>query len=129
MDIDLPIPPVTTVGIPMPSDFPQQSYEVIHRYCQPRIQSPGQKALWDEYMFAWNAVAYRFAAMAEYDEDFKISLSRTSFFDRYVQVNYSPKTGQGVKVDFRPAISQKEVWYDFEYEKDVRCGFQGQSGF
>ena len=45
------------------------------------------------------------------------------------QLSYSPKTGQVLKVDFEPAISQKEVWYAIEYEKDVRRSFQGQSGF
>ena len=32
-------------------------------------------------------------------------------------------------MDFEPAISQKEVWYAFEYEEDVRRGLQGKGGF
>ena len=40
-------------------------------------------------------------------------------------MSYSPKTGQGVKVDFRPAISRKELWYDPGYKEDVRRGHQG----
>jgi hypothetical protein len=45
--------------------------------------NPGEK--WDEYMAAWNAVAYRFHAMAEHDENFRTSLSTKGFDDRYVQ--------------------------------------------
>jgi len=45
--------------------------------------NPGEK--WSEYMAAWNAVAYRFQAMAEHDENFRTSLSTKGFDDRYVQ--------------------------------------------
>jgi len=44
-------------------------------------------------------------------------------------MSLSPKTGQVLKVDYEPAISQKKVGYAIEYEKDVRRSFQGQSGF
>jgi len=76
--------PLITVGIIMPQDFPQTKYEAIHQHCQPKIEAnPDEK--WDEYMFAWNAVAYRFSALAEHDEKFRSAFSGTGAKDRYIQ--------------------------------------------
>ncbi len=70
----------------MPHDFPQVQYDAGHRHCQPKMNpEPPLGEKWDEYSFAWNAVADRFRAVAEHDEAFVAALSRDSPEDRSVQ--------------------------------------------
>ena len=84
MVVDLSSPPVITLGIPMPADFPWQSYERIHRHCWPRIP-PSQDWRWVQFMLAWNSVAYRFAAMDERDEGYRKAFPPTNSINLYNQ--------------------------------------------
>jgi hypothetical protein len=73
-------------GICMPKDFPQKLYEEIHSHCQPRMTpEPPNGERWNEYMAAWNAVAYRFRAVADHDEAFVLALFPDTHENRYKQ--------------------------------------------
>lgn len=84
MEVNPSSAPLLGVGIPMPIDFPRQDYEAIHRHCWPRIP-PSQDWRWVQFILAWHAVAYRFAAMAEHDEGYRIAFPGTNLIDRYKQ--------------------------------------------
>lgn len=84
MNISLSSPPVITVGISMPSDFPTQAYESISHHCQ-RPAPPNPDASWVQFRLAWHSVVYRFAAMAEHDEGYRKAFPPTSFINLYNQ--------------------------------------------
>ena len=77
-----------TVGFEPPADFPQDSYEAIHRRLEHLASSP-QGQIWKQFAGAWNAVAYRFQACAEYDDSFGSDFARFGVnaggLDRYRQ--------------------------------------------
>ena len=60
---------VASTGLPMPPDFPFEPYEAIHRMFHARLKDDEREA-WGEFCVGWNALSYRFAAMAEHDEAF-----------------------------------------------------------
>jgi len=84
MNINLSSPPVITVGIPMPSDFPTQAYESISHHCQ-RPAPPNPDASWVQFRLAWHSVVYRFAAMAEHDEGYRRAFPPTNSINPYNQ--------------------------------------------
>ena len=58
----------------MPSDFPIDLYEAVHiRVNKKKTIYPDT---WSQYAGAWNAVAYRFLACADYDQAFTESIQR-----------------------------------------------------
>jgi hypothetical protein len=57
-------------GLTLPSNFPQESFARIYRAVEPYRQ----QASYIQFIGAWNAVAYRFTAMVEYDERFTASI-------------------------------------------------------
>ena len=67
-------PKLSTVGFTMPSDFPFGEYETVNGRIAPRLAS--QPELSSEFGGAWNAIAYRFRAMAEYEESASTSLAK-----------------------------------------------------
>jgi hypothetical protein len=77
-----------TVGFETAAGFPQVPYERAHGRLAPLADSP-QADTWRQFGLAWNAVAYRFQACAEYDEAFRElfdrSGSNTGGLDRYRQ--------------------------------------------
>lgn len=82
------MPVLSTVGFEPPANFPQDRYEAIHHRLEHLANSP-QSAIWRQFAGAWNAVAYRFQACAEYDESFRSDLARLGVsaggLDRYRQ--------------------------------------------
>ena len=78
--------PVLTVGIIMPSDFPQVPYDAIHRYCLPTVTNePPDGEKWCEYQGAWNAIAYRFRALSDHDVAYVDAIAGQNPEDRYQQ--------------------------------------------
>lgn len=77
---------LTTIGISMPADFPARDHEAIHEHCKPKMTpNPPLATHWSEYSAAWNAIAYRFRAVADHDEEFKAAITRQEHSDRYRQ--------------------------------------------
>jgi len=73
-------------GMTMPPDFPRATYLKIELHCRPRIPPDGPlKPGWDQYAFAWNAIRYRFRAMADHDDLFRASIGAAGHELRYVQ--------------------------------------------
>jgi hypothetical protein len=66
---------LSTVGFAPPADFPQDSYEAIHHRLEHFAGSP-EDQVWKQFAGAWNAVAYRFQACAEYDKSFRSDFAR-----------------------------------------------------
>jgi hypothetical protein len=66
-----------TTGLAMPDDFPARPYEAIHKALQPQRESVPDA--WREFAFGWNALSYRFAAVADHDEVFTASIRNDGF--------------------------------------------------
>lgn len=66
---------VNTVGIEVPSDFPA-AYNEFHDQIGPL--QPKYPDAYKHYAGGWNAVAYRFAACAEYDGEFTKSIQTST---------------------------------------------------
>ena len=63
---------LTSIGFSVPSDFPSESYEKIHRLLvKYKDINPIQ---WQSFGLGWNGLAYRYRAMAEYDEQYTSSI-------------------------------------------------------
>lgn len=62
----------TPSDLPMPSDFPNEPYESTLELIAPLAQVEKEHYL--HFAGAWNAVKYRFIAMAEHGEDFTQSI-------------------------------------------------------
>lgn len=69
-------PPLSTNGLVVPDDFPASEYESI--YLKAASHLPKQQEIYEQFGSAWNAVAYRFVAVAEYEAILKVSLVRTN---------------------------------------------------
>jgi hypothetical protein len=65
--------PLSINGLIMPPDFPVAEYESVHKRVEPRARS--SKDIYEQFAGAWNAVAYRFLAVTEYETAFGASLS------------------------------------------------------
>ena len=82
------MPTLSTLGFEPPADFPQDPYDAIHHRLEHLANSP-QGEIWRQFAGAWNAVAYRFQACAEYDESFRSDFVRLGVnaggLDRYRQ--------------------------------------------
>src|SRR5437763_13200806 len=76
-----------TVGLEMPQDFPTDPYNAVHDSINSWPNRPDVP--WLEYALAWNAVAYRFQALADHCDTFTASVNRAggapSMSERYVQ--------------------------------------------
>jgi len=83
----MPGPTKKTVGLEMPDDFPCSPYDAIHKRVSGRFQNPSD--LLDQYLGAWNAIAYRFASCTAHDTRFTETTRRVAgspgHEDRYVQ--------------------------------------------
>src|SRR5438552_662168 len=82
------MPLLSTVGIDVPPDFPFDPYMSIHHRLE-HFAGATADLTWRQFAVAWNAVAYRFVACAEYDEAFRSDFSRVGVnaagMDRYRQ--------------------------------------------
>ena len=64
-----------TIGLKLPDDFPSKPYNEIHKLIQ-RIDRDSYPHFRDNFGQAWNALARRFLACSESDEQFRDSLKR-----------------------------------------------------
>lgn len=55
----------------MPADFPLADYQAIHS-----LVANTQKPYFTHYAGAWNAIAHRFRASSDYDEEFRLFLQK-----------------------------------------------------
>jgi hypothetical protein len=81
---------VSTIGLNMPGDFPKAEYESLHKHVITRNgKSKIDGTVLDQFRGGWNAVAYRFRAMAEHDDSFvkaiKEAAGNQTMENRYVQ--------------------------------------------
>jgi hypothetical protein len=58
----------------MPSDFPVAEYESVHKIVAPRAHTP--QDVYEQFAGAWNALAYRFLAVTEYEAALTGSLAK-----------------------------------------------------
>jgi hypothetical protein len=65
--------PLSTTGLSMPSDFPVADYDSVHKKVQPHAQTAAD--IYEQFGGAWNALSYRFLAVAEYEAAFDASLT------------------------------------------------------
>jgi hypothetical protein len=65
--------PLSTTGLSMPSDFPVADYDSVHKKVQPHVQTAAD--IYEQFGGAWNALSYRFLAVAEYEAAFDASLT------------------------------------------------------
>jgi len=63
--------PLAVNGLLMPSDFPTSSFEATY-WGTVRLQGP----FLDDFVGAWNAVAYRYRSLPDYGDSFGISITR-----------------------------------------------------
>jgi len=56
----------------MPPDFPVAHYESVHSKIQPRAST--SREIYEQFGGAWNAIAYRYLAVTEYEAAFTASL-------------------------------------------------------
>jgi hypothetical protein len=68
---------LTSTGLTMPLDFPVEPYEEVLSAL--RRHSESAPDAWREFALGWNALSYRFAAVAEHDEAFRESLRVDGF--------------------------------------------------
>lgn len=66
-------PALSTNGLTMPDEFPVASYEAIHRKVTPF--SGTNNEVYGQFAGAWNAISYRYRALADCDELFTASIS------------------------------------------------------
>ena len=60
----------------MPQDFPVAEYESVHKRVEPRARTVPE--IYEQFGGAWNAVAYRFFAVAEYSATLSKSLAASA---------------------------------------------------
>lgn len=65
-------PALSTNGLVMPPDFPTAQYEAIHKSLNKKASAEPER--YQQFAAAWNAVSYRYLAMAEDGETFSLSL-------------------------------------------------------
>jgi hypothetical protein len=65
--------PLSTNGLIMPPDFPVEHYESVHKRVEGRARTSNDT--YEHFAGAWNALAYRFLAVTEYQAAFTASLS------------------------------------------------------
>ena len=79
---------LTIIGFEPAAGFPQVPYEKANGRLAPLANSPNGET-WRQFALAWNAVAFRFQACAEYDEAFRELFaefgSNAGGLDRYRQ--------------------------------------------
>jgi len=63
---------LTSVGFVVPSDFPSEAYERIHKLLVKYKDI--NRVQWQSFGLGWNGLAYRYRAMAEYDEQYGSSI-------------------------------------------------------
>ena len=68
--------PLSTNGLIMPLDFPVAQYEFVHKKIV--AISKTSNSTYEHFAGAWNAVAYRFLALTEYEASFSKSLTTTN---------------------------------------------------
>jgi hypothetical protein len=66
------MPKLNTVGFTPPPDFPVEAYNKVHQYLNKYKDT--HKVQWSLFSSGWNGLAYRYRAMAEYDERFTTSV-------------------------------------------------------
>ncbi len=66
---------LSTNGLVMPSDFPVSPYEAVHARLP---KDHPENTYYREHAGAWNAVAHRFLAAAQYSDDFTASIRQTA---------------------------------------------------
>jgi hypothetical protein len=64
--------PLQINGLTMPPDFPRDLFEAIYTAAQPHRANPTHA----QFNGAWNAVSFRYKALAEYDECFTRSIEK-----------------------------------------------------
>src|SRR5947209_1407907 len=69
-----PSAPLTANGLVMPSDFPREPFEAIHKKLA--SSSAGRENLYAQFAGAWNALSYRYLALTEYGDSFAASVTR-----------------------------------------------------
>ena len=101
---------LTSVGFIVPSDFPSEAYERIYRLLvKYKDINPIQ---WQSFGLGWNGLAYRYRAMAEYDEQYTSSIktfgNSPPFEERY-------KQGKALFGFFVSAVSTIECFFYSTY--------------
>ena len=64
---------LTTVGFIAPPDFPEEAYNKVHS-CLNKYKDT-HRVQWELFSLGWNGLAYRYRALAEYDEQFTTSVN------------------------------------------------------
>lgn len=64
---------LTTVGFMAPLDFPEEAYNKVHA-CLNKYKDT-HRVQWELFSLGWNGLAYRYRALAEYDEQFTTSVN------------------------------------------------------
>lgn len=64
---------LTTVGFMAPPDFPEEAYNEVHS-CLNKYKDT-HRVQWELFSLGWNGLAYRYRALAEYDEQFTTSVN------------------------------------------------------
>lgn len=101
---------LTSVGFIVPSDFPSDAYERIHgRLVKYKDTNREQ---WHSFILGWNGLAYRYRAMAEYDEQYS-SLIRTFGNSPPSEERY--KQGKALFGFFVTAVSTIECFFYSAY--------------
>lgn len=100
---------LTSVGFMALSDFPEEAYNEVHS-CLNKYKDT-HRVQWELFSLGWNGLAYRYRALAEYDEQFTTS----------VKVSISPppeeryKQGKAFFGFFVNAISVIECFFFSTY--------------
>jgi hypothetical protein len=68
--------PLSTNGLVMPPDFPVASYESVYSKAFGFVHSANE--VYSHFAGAWNAVAYRFLALTEYEREFTSAIADRS---------------------------------------------------
>ena len=66
-------PILSTIGLSMPPDFPMETYELIHK--QALLHANDPKFPHKFFGGAWNAIAFRFLAVTDYEENLRVSFT------------------------------------------------------
>jgi hypothetical protein len=67
----------TSMDLEVPHDFPAETFDQIHQKVQKKVGGyDSNPVFWNQYGAAWNALAYRFRACAEFDEEFTDSIEK-----------------------------------------------------
>jgi hypothetical protein len=65
--------PLSPNGLVMPPDFPVAAYESVYKRVEPRARTSND--IYEHFAGAWNAIAYRFIALTEYEAAFSTSIA------------------------------------------------------